>query len=169
MSDDQALSAPVADAQNRSPSDEKSSKPEVRGSSRKFSEVFDPQYELTNQQLLAIHLALQGLPWRHIAEKVGVSPRTIWTWRNENFNFQKALDEAFTQRRQSADQRIHNQADRAAEILAAVMENPSHKLQVRAAQLLLQASARLRPRPKSTDSTPQEDTWPEPVIDAPVG
>jgi transposase-like protein len=167
MPDDQAHSAPTSVEQQLR--DENPQKPESFGNIRKYSEIIDPTLNLSTAQIRAIDLALRGLSWGQIAHDIGVNPKTIWNWRNTNTQFQLALSDAIAQRRDTCDQRSHATADRATEILAHILENPDHKHQVRAAQILLIASFRLRPRPKSTDSKPEEDLWPEPVLEPKVG
>jgi hypothetical protein len=167
MPDDQAQSAPTS-TDPQTPV-ENLQKPEDFGNFRKFSEIIDPTLNLSVAQMRAIDLALHGVSWSHIARDVGVSPRTIWNWRNTSTPFQLAMADAIAQRRDTCDQRTHTVADRATQILANILEDPDHKHQVRAAQILLNASFRLRPRPKPTDSNPDEEPWPEPVLDAKVG
>lgn len=167
MPNEQAQSALASAVQQAL--DENHEKPEISGNVRKFSEIIDPTLNLSNAQIRAIDLAIRGVSWAQIAHEVGVNPRTIWNWRNTTTAFQLALAEAIAQRRDTSDQRSHTRADRASDILAQIMENPGHKQQVRAAQILLSASSRLRPRPKSADSTPEEEPWPEPVLEPKVG
>jgi hypothetical protein len=149
--------------------DENLQKPVNPGNSRYFPEIIDPAYQLNNAQLRAIQLALDGLSWSRIAHQISVTPKTIWNWRNTNPDFQSALTEALANRQTSADQRTHTHADRASEILAQIMEDPQDKHRVRAAQTLLNASFRLRPKPTTANSDPDYEPWPEPVLESKVG
>jgi hypothetical protein len=166
MSDDLSPSSPPPTAPHP---DENAEKAEILGNFGNIWEIVDFNFSLTNPQLLAIQLAVQGLRWGQIAQRIGVTRRTIWNWRNENSDFQSALTEAIAQRQDTADQRTHAQAIRATEILSQIMENPHDKHRVRAAQIILNASFRLRPKPTTGNSDPDYEPWPEPVLEPKVG
>jgi hypothetical protein len=105
----------------------------------------DPNYNLSNCQCRAIELALDGLRWSHIARTLNLSRQTLWRWKSQNPDFQRALASARADRHDFAVERCQTLASRAASVLAKFLDDPADKNRMRAAQLLLQAAARLKP------------------------
>lgn len=62
----------------------------------------EKQKKLTPKQRLALELLTngQGLSYKAIAEQVGISPKTLWDWRNSTdfVNFQEELAKINEQR-----------------------------------------------------------------------
>lgn len=144
----------------------------VFGHRRAISGIPAPDVEtdnqLSNEQIAAIQLALQGHSWGEIAQAVGVDPKTLWRWRTQNVYFQEALANSRALRLQISDDRAQSFADHAADLLSRIMEESDEKHRIRAAQILLNYSLRLRPKP-AAPSTKQDDDWPEPQLPYQVG
>ena len=143
----------------------------ISGHSRAFSGAdlpdFDPGDSLSNAQVRAIQLALDGHRWGRIAQLLHIDPKTLWRWRNENPDFQSTLTDARTQRIESADQRAQWIAERATETLDEILHNSADNHRLRAAQIALQHSVRIRPKP--TTHNPDDEYWPEPELPPKVG
>jgi len=143
----------------------------IFGHNRAFSGTqpeVDPQFGLSNDQARAIELALQGCRWGEIATAIRVDPKTLWRWRNENTQFQLALENTRAHRLETSNDRAHSSADEAVEILCQVMADPNHPHRVRAAQIVLNHDIKLRPKPVSPSQS-DDDDWPEPQLDPKVG
>jgi Homeodomain-like domain-containing protein len=154
------------------------------GQNGTFGDI-DPNYNLSNTQCRAIVLALDGMRWSNIARTLGLSRKTLWRWKTQNSDFQLALADARADRHDFAVERCQNFASRAAFVLAKFLDDSSDdKIRMRAAQLLLQASARFKPPatrrplpdyptdpiltpPPSDDPDPDPD--PEPELEPKVG
>ena len=104
-----------------------------------------------------------------IAHQISVTPKTIWNWRNTNPDFQSALTEALANRQTSADQRAHALSERATDVLADILQNAMDNHRLRAAQIILNHSTRLRPKPATQKSESNDDYWPEPELPPKVG
>jgi hypothetical protein len=141
----------------------------ISGHSRAISGIPAPDVEtenqLSNEQIHAIQLALEGHSWGEIAEAVGIDPKTLWRWRNQNVYFQEALANSRALRLQTSDDRAQSFADQAADLLSRVMEESEEKYRIRAAQILLNYSVRIRPK----SNTKEDDSWPEPELPYKMG
>jgi hypothetical protein len=140
----------------------------------------DPNYNLSNCQCRAIELALDGLRWSHIARTLNLSRQTLWRWKAQNPDFQRALASARADRHDFAVERCQTFATRAVSVLGKFLDDPADKNRMRAAQLLLQAAARLKPPeprhispdyPANPLITPSQDDIdePEPNLEPKVG
>jgi hypothetical protein len=124
----------------------------------------DPNYNLSNCQCRAIELALDGLRWSHIARTLNLSRQTLWRWKTQNSDFQRALASARADRHDFAVERCQTFASRAVSVLAKYLDDSDDKNRMRAAQLLLQAAARLKP-PQPHPISPHYPT--DPLITPP--
>jgi hypothetical protein len=149
-----------------------SEKSGVLGHSRAFSGDHSPdvdlQFNLSNEQITAIRLAIEGHRWSEIAQAVRVDPKTVWRWRNSSTDFQLALENAREHRLETSEHRTHTSADQAIDVLREVMADPNHPHRVRAAHIVLNHDIKLRPKPAS-NSQSDDDDWPEPELPPKVG
>ena len=114
----------------------------------------DPNYNLSNHQCRALELALRGLPWSQIAKALGLSRKTLWRWKTQNREFQRALADARHDRFSAAFEQRQTLAYRAVEVLGNFLDNPDDKTRMRAAQLLLQSAARAGDNEPLIESAP---------------
>jgi hypothetical protein len=129
----------------------------------------DLTYDLDHRQLRAIQLTTLGWRFSRIASEIHVDPRTLYRWRTENDNFRSALAQAKTDRDDSADQHTHGVADLAVDVLEEILHEAQDTHRLRAAQIILTHSTRLKPKPTSRSENQDEESWPEPELPPKVG
>src|SRR5207253_1027526 len=73
---------------------------------------------LTERQLLAVELILAGKSDPQVAEATGACRRTIWTWRNQNAEFQAELHRRRRDRWDGTVDKLRALLDPAVDVLA---------------------------------------------------
>ena len=126
---------------------------------------------LSEVQLRAIELTVQGFNDTNIADQLSLNRKTLWRWKTFNEDYRQALTSARTQLNGSAADRCQNLLFRATAVLAKFLDDSSDKNRLRAAQILLQTAGRFRPTPERQPATkPGTDfDWPPPELEPKVG
>jgi transposase-like protein len=173
MSNDQTASSPLDSTEMHEKSPQNPCKtlhsiasPEIPGDEPPSAEI-DPNYRLSNAQIRAIQLALDGHRWTQIAQTLGINPSTLWRWKTQNPDFRNAFADANVARQLVAVHRTNTIAEQATSALAEIVHDRAHKDRVRAAQILLNHSLRLSPPsptpPLAPDTGPIPE-YPQPLI-----
>lgn len=137
-----------------------------------FGAEWDIEQEcnLTEVQLRAIELTVQGYGDTQIAEMLAIDRKTLWRWKTLGDEYRQVLASARSQVHAAAADRCQNLLFRATAVLARFLDDPAEKNRMRAAQILLQTAGRFRPDPqKRAPLAPASDPWPEPVLPPKVG
>ena len=127
---------------------------------------------LTEVQLRAIELAIQGLNDSQIAETLSINRKTVWRWKTFDENYREVLVECRAQAHAYATDRYQVLLIRATSVLAEFLGDTHDNNRFRAAQVLLNMAGCFRPQTKfvaSTTSNPNDDPWPEPMLPPKVG
>jgi DNA-binding CsgD family transcriptional regulator len=127
---------------------------------------------LTEIQLRAIELTLEGNTDVHIAQTLGINRRTLWRWKNLDNDYRGVLNNARIQHYAAAADRYQMLLNRATTILAQSLQDPANETRFRAAAVVLNMAGCFRPLPPkyfpAEDKSAAED-WPEPVLPPKVG
>jgi hypothetical protein len=128
--------------------------------------------DLTDIQIRAIELAIQGLNDSQIAETLSISRKTIWRWKTFDENYRQVLTECRAQAHGYATDRYQVLLIRATSVLAEFLSDTNDNNRFRAAQVLLNMAGCFRPETKfvaSSTSNPDDEYWPEPQLPPKVG
>jgi hypothetical protein len=165
-----------ADFQSQSPSPDPASDfyPDTNpADSRHFqtySDISAPQ-NLSDIQLRAIELIIQGHTDTQTARILSINPKTLWRWKNLDEDYRQALAEARHQFHATVTDRYENIVFKATAILLKFLDDPADSSRMKAAPILLNIASRYKPAPlaKRPPANPPEDHWPEPVLEPKVG
>jgi hypothetical protein len=127
---------------------------------------------LSDIQLRAIELIIQGYNDTQAAQILSINRRTLWHWRNFDENYRDALTEARHQFHATVTDRYESLIFRATAILVKFLEDPTDTTRMKAAQILLNIASRYKPAPaprRATNNLPEDDDWPAPVFEPKVG
>jgi hypothetical protein len=124
---------------------------------------------LTEVQLRAVELTVQGLSDIQIAEMLSVNRKTLWRWKTFNDEYRQTLASARSQLHASAADRSQNLLFRATAVLAKFLEDASDKNRLRAAQILLQTAGRFRPLARQQAAPTPVSDWPPPELEPKLG
>ena len=124
--------------------------------------------QLTDIQVRAIELTVQGCPDTQISQILSINRKTLWKWKNLNEEYKRALNAARAQAHANVVDRYRNLLGRAAGILAKVLEDPIEDKRCRAAFALLNMAGSFRPLPIQSDSRPV-DYFPAPELPPKMG
>ena len=124
-----------------------------------------PASNLSDIQLRAIELTIQGHSDSQTARILSINRRTIWHWKTHNQDYRQTLAEARTHVHDCATDRCQNIAFKATAVLTEILDDPTITNRMRAAQILLNLAARLKPTLPAPRSPDPSDNWPEPALD----
>jgi hypothetical protein len=143
------------------------------GHSETHRDIFglDPLSEL---QLQAIELTMQGHSDVHIAETLRINRRTLWRWKNLDDDYRRVLNNARIQMYSSAADRYQTLLSRATGILSQCLQDSANENRFRAATLVLSMAGCFRPLPPKyfplPENPPEEyKPWPMPDLPEKVG
>jgi hypothetical protein len=123
-----------------------------------FSEIDD----LTERQLRAIELTMQGHHDIQIAQMLNIDRKTLWRWKTLDDDYRRVLANARIQLYSAATDRYQILLGRATSILAKFLEDPAEQNRFRAALALLNMAGCFRPLSPNyfPPSPPPEDSPP---------
>jgi DNA-binding CsgD family transcriptional regulator len=136
---------------------------------RDFSDI-EP---LSERQLQAVELTMQGHTDLQIAQTLGINRRTLWRWKNLDDDYRRILNNARIQQYASAADRYQTLLSRATGILSQCLQDSADENRFRAATLVLSMAGCFRPLPPKfflpNDKAPAErrqvpKRWPEPKL-----
>ncbi len=116
------------------------------GTFRKYPEI-SPTANLTEIQLRAIDLLLQGYNDTQTAQFLSISPRTLWNWKNRDDDYREHLAEARHQLHATITDRLESIVFKATSTLVKFLEDPADASRMKAAQILLNVASRYKPEP----------------------
>jgi DNA-binding CsgD family transcriptional regulator len=131
------------------------------------------EFQLSDLQLRAIELTLQGHSDTRVAQALAISRRTLWNWKTLDDEYRQVLTDTRAQNFGSATDRYQHLLGQATTILGAALRDPDEKTRFKAAQVLLNMAGAFRPQipkllpPKRRDD--DDDDWPAPVLPEKVG
>jgi hypothetical protein len=120
----------------------------------------DKTRQLSIEQANALEHLLQGQSDRAVAEAVGVSRQTIWTWRNDDILFIAELNRQRIELWAEARERLKSLANRALDVVELHLGSVDPKASLAAAKYILQGTRLLG----ETDLPKEGPTTPEDVI-----
>jgi DNA-binding CsgD family transcriptional regulator len=134
-------------------------------SERDFSDI-EP---LSERQLQAVELTMQGHTDVQIAQTLGINRRTLWRWKNLDDDYRRVLNNARIQMYASAADRYQTLLSRATGILSQCLQDSADENRFRAATLVLSMAGCFRPLPPkffpTKDKTVEEyQPWPLPLL-----
>ena len=138
---------------------------------------FADEAELSDVQLRAIELTVQGLSDVKVALMLSIERRTLWRWRTKDPNYRRVLEEARRQISTAATDQYQNLLHRATVELANFLRDESDDRRFRAATAILNMAGCFKaPAQKTNPSSgsvetnvdPQTD-WPQPELPEKVG
>jgi hypothetical protein len=130
-----------------------------------------PAQNLTDNQIRAIELTVQGHSDTQIAQMLSINRKTLWNWKNLDEDYREALAEARLQIHASVTDRYENIVFKATGVLVKFLEDPTDKNRMKAAQILLTLASRYKPasRSKRQSCDATDDDWPAPELPPKVG
>jgi hypothetical protein len=142
--------------------------PRDLGSSEIFYDI-EPDFDITDIQTRAIELTILGHNDSQVAQLLRINRRTLWTWKTQNPNYQRALSSARIQAHAGIIDRYRHLLLRASEILAQLLEDPSEEKRQRAALALLNMVGSFRPPQPIQSNSRAQDYFPPPILPPQVG
>jgi Putative ATPase subunit of terminase (gpP-like) len=131
---------------------------------------FESLYNLTDIQVRAIELTVQGLADTQIAQMLSVNRKTLWKWKNLNDDYKAALANARSQVHATVVDRYRALLLKATTVLAKFLEDPVEDKRFRAALGLLNMAGCFRPLPTPADPRISGDaTFAPPLLPSKVG
>jgi hypothetical protein len=116
------------------------------GTFRKHPEI-SRTANLSDIQLRAIDLLLQGYNDTQTAQLLSISPRTLWNWKNRDDDYREHLAEARHQLHATVTDRLESIVFKATATLLKFLDDPTDASRMKAAQILLSAASRYKPEP----------------------
>jgi len=102
---------------------------------------------LSDLQLRAIELTVQGHNDSRTARILSINRRTIWDWKTHNDDYRRVLAEARIYVHASATDRCQSIAFKATDVLTEILDDTTVNNRMRAAQILPTLASRLKPIP----------------------
>jgi len=99
---------------------------------------------LSEEQLQAIPLIVEGKSDSEVAESIGKARETVNRWRNRDKTFKKALDEASKSHYDSQLAALTARTRKALSVLDGLLESQDEKIRLQAASLLIKSTPALR-------------------------
>lgn len=96
--------------------------------------------QLNQEQLNAIEHLIQGRSDRLVAEAVGVSRQTVWSWRNDDPIFVAELNRQRSEMWREARERLKSLANRALDAVEVQLDSSDPKTTLAAAKYILQGT-----------------------------
>jgi hypothetical protein len=110
---------------------------------------------LSDLQLRAIELIIQGHNDTQTARILSINPKTLWRWKNLDEDYRQALAEARHQFHATVTDRYENIVFKATAILLKFLDDPANSSRMKAAQILLNIAQPLQTRANSQAPTRQ--------------
>ncbi len=139
-----------------------------------FETIWDIErhLNLTDCQMRAIDLTIQGMRDTQIAQTLSVNRKTLWRWKTDNEDYRQALILARMHLHSTTADRCQTFAQKAVSVLAKFLEDSEDKNRLRAAQILLNVASRFKPlslKSNPRSESPPRPLCPEPDLDPKVG
>ena len=109
---------------------------------------------LSDLQLRAIELSVDGYTTKQIAAELSIDPKTLWRWKSFNQDYRALLDETRAQRYAVATDRYQNLLLTSTAVLAKHLRGTNQRRQFRAAAVLLNMAGAFRPLAKKIPENP---------------
>jgi len=132
------------------------------------------ELNVTDIQMRAIELTVQGLGDVQIAQILSITRKTLWRWKTFDENYRQVLTEARSQAHAFATDRYQALLLRATGVLAKFLEDTQEDNRFRAATVLLNMAGCFRPLTRkfvlsTTRNNDISDSWPEPELPPKMG
>jgi len=138
--------------------------PGESGHSQAFSGT-DEYPTLSDKQLRAIELTIQGYSDTYISETLPVDPKTLWRWKTQNELYRNHLSHARFQRQAGSVDRYQLLLDKSTVILSQALTDPDPKIRFRAANVIFNMAGCFKP----LEHTLLDIHIPEPSLPPKVG
>jgi hypothetical protein len=131
--------------------------------------------ELTEIQLRAVELTMQGHSDAQIARMLNIERRTLWRWKTLDPDYRRVLGNARIQLYAAATDRYQILLSRATAIIARFLNDPQDQRSFPAAVAVLNMAGCFKPLPPryfqepSPAALPDPQDFPEPVLEPKVG
>jgi hypothetical protein len=123
--------------------------------------------ELTERQLRAIELTLEGLSDAQIAQRLSINRKTLWRWKTLDEDYRRILANARVQTYAAATDRYHTLLARATFVLGKYLQDPAEDRSFPAALAILNMAGAFRPLPPRYFPTPTPPALPQPPRELP--
>ena len=136
-----------------------------------FTDI-DPLSEI---QLQAIELTMQGHTDVSIAQTLGINRRTLWRWKNLDDDYRRVLNNARIQLYATAADRYQMLLTRATGVMSQTLQDSAEEIRFRAAVAILNMAGSFRPLPPKYFLTNdkalarEREPWPMPDLPEKVG
>jgi DNA-binding CsgD family transcriptional regulator len=134
-----------------------------------------PGANLSDTQLNAIDLLLQGYNETQTAQALSINRRTLYHWKTHDEDYREALAEARHQFHATVTDRLESIVFKATSTLVKFLEDPTDASRMKAAQILLNVASRYKPEPppKRPQTPTQKEIanyyFPPPILEPKVG
>jgi len=114
---------------------------------------------LSDLQMRAIEMTVDGLQDTYIADALNINRRTLWRWKKQDLDYQRALADARAYLHNAVTDRYHSTLLKATNILDQFLyDEANDNNRFRAAKALLNMSGTFRyPLPKNEPQAPNND------------
>jgi hypothetical protein len=100
---------------------------------------------LTDEQLRAIELTIQGYSETQISQELSVDRKTLWRWKTHDELYRTHLSHARFQRQASSVDRYQILLDKSTYILSQALGDPDPKIRFRAANVVFNMAGCFKP------------------------
>jgi hypothetical protein len=133
-----------------------------------------PTNNLSDIQIRAIELTVQGYTDTQTAQFLSINRRTLYEWKKHNEEYREVLAEAREQMHASVTDRYENIVFKATSTLVKFLDDPTDASRMKAAQILLNIASRYKPipekrRPELTQKEIDNYYFPPPDLGPKVG
>jgi hypothetical protein len=133
-----------------------------------------PTNNLSDIQIRAIELSVQGYTDTQTAQFLSINRRTLYEWKTHNEEYRETLAEARQQMHASVTDRYENIVFKATATLVKFLDDPTDASRMKAAQILLNIASRYKPipekrQPKLTQKEIANYYFPPPDLGPKVG
>ena len=109
-----------------------------------FDDSLDKLDELSEEQIQALPLIIQGKTDAEVAEAIGKSRETVNRWRNHNDDFMERLEDARSSYLETQIAAVSARAQKPVAVLDELLDSEDEKIRLQAASLLLKSAPSLR-------------------------
>jgi DNA-binding CsgD family transcriptional regulator len=156
--------SPNPDPTNPTPENPSPTTPPGESGHSQASSGFDEIPTLSDKQLRAIELTIQGYSDARISEILSVDPKTLWRWKTHNEVYRNYLTHARFQRQAVSVDRYQLLLDKSTIILSQALSDPDPKTRFRAANIIFNMAGCFKPlEAKLLDLPIPEPVFPERV------
>ncbi len=109
-------------------------------------------YGLTEEQIQAIPLIIEGKPDAEVGEAIGKTRETVNRWRNHDPDFKRELEAARNSYLEAQIAAVSARAQKAISVLDKLLDSDDEKIRLQAASLLLKSAPALREERRKSES-----------------